>query len=108
MTALELQVGDVLQLGTGAVVVLRRDDTHGGVELLVRPRAGRGGKGTGASPRTLWLWPRQAVTASCGTASSNASRSPGRVGRAEAARNVARARRAAPGGAGAPATDRDR
>lgn len=88
ISAADLRVGDVVEMATGPVVILRRDETHGGVELLVRSRFGRGGRGTGKTPRMLWFWRRQVVTVSGSEALSDASCSPGRVGRAGSPRRT--------------------
>jgi hypothetical protein len=92
--ASEVRPGDTIGMRTGPVVVLRREETHGGVELLVRPQACRGGKGVGKASRSLWFWPGQAVEVSRGKASSEVCCWPGRVGRAEATRKAVAVRAA--------------
>lgn len=58
MTARDLAPGMVLTLRTGRVRILRRADTHGGVELVV---CQAGAKVDTSHTRVLWFWGPEAV-----------------------------------------------
>jgi hypothetical protein len=102
VTARELTSGMVLVRRTGAVLVLKRTDTHGGVEALVAPVGSRAGAKAG---RLLWFWPGQTVEVVAADAPPRPARGPGgaqAVG--EAHRGGAAANEAPAGAAGSEGT----
>jgi len=94
VTASDLRPGDVLHLETGDVTVIRLEDAHHGIEMLVRA-APRKGHDASESDRLIWLWPNQDVRATQGKPSSDKAACPGAAISRRVAARASHARRRA-------------